>query len=1358
MIEKKQSPFRVQGPLIKDQIDSVGRRHGNNTVAMVTLTEAGMIGGFSYSAWNILGKWYRGEDKAQTQIYDAWLLSTMDADKKPSDSQFPFTAMNTSGQGHVLADWQRLPMPLKCQLMKELAELVFWLHQPKPYASQYGKDISGTTWDEMVAMDKIHAMTTVDRFPLDIRSLIGPASSNLCGTLPTPSPYCTSSPLVPSGPAAKLVTLLERYEKAATAVKTVLDSQRLAQVDGLKEVVQPLDVAKAMRNLQSMGVDTTKTPASCGAELRALLAALVLEPSSTEMSADVEAALKSLDAAAESEVEAERSVKMPLVEDAARSATEELSQAVNCILPKLCEIIALRPSTEELSQLCNCILPKLCEIIDLRPSTEELSQAVICILPKLCELIDIEGVFCIIIIIIIIIVIYLCAGEPRTEELSQAVICILPKLCELIDIEGEFCIIIIIIIIIVIFLCAGEPRTEELSQAVNCILPKLCELIDFEVPEELSTGLSSSQPAMAATQLASAMAAAALPQLLAEAEDKAALAALNKTGEEIVKSLVAGILTNITGAALNKTDDEVVKSLAALNKTDNEIVKSMVAGILTNITGDESYVKNAEPPVATAADIQNERNRMRKNERNRMQKNERNRMQKNERNRMQKNDCNRMRKNERNRMQKFFDGFAEIIDIINILDNGSLAAESEAALTQTSRAYSMCTLAATVKSMDMGPGVTSTLARIDVYFKEVAADIEVKAVAEQAGEGEDGGDGGDARIDAYFKEVAADIEAKAVAEQAGEGEDGGDGGDGDADESIKAAEERLKMGNDLIQGLLQEGVVLSELQTSALHKLRSLREIVDALKPSMDAAVWNRSVTSLKDLMGDDEESSREVLKKLRGDAIAIYHALQKFIETDTVTRPVVLKKFIETDTVTRPVVLKKFIETDTVTRPVVLKKFIETDAVTRPVVLKKFIETDTVTRPVVLKKFIETDTVTCPVVLKKFIETDTVTRPVMLKKFTETDTVTRPVVLKKFIETDAVTRPVVLKKFTETDTVTRPVVLKDLTLITEMVCSIKVKERRVKDLVSIKEMAWCIKVKERRDLTSIKEMVCSIKVKEKKSSSLETSIALLTSINEKAVSITQPMPGSEEAISVVYVMEEPSSPCPAAREAISVVYVMEEQVEVLEKLLPSLLQIQRLREAALKPSPPLPLPDVNVELESAWVELFDARTADQEMMDACRTAGYKLMSRGQAAVLLMAAALLMVNGVEGGDVRVTTDIGLPSTKSLLQLFGERLFKVQKLSVEAMHGVGSEVTHPLPWLIMATPETVGPGNNVVEVSPLVSYEGEGLEVLVEDREFQEAYDLDLQGFAATAGRKNNMGPWIVPVWHRLHRTGRAQAH
>ena len=36
------------------------------------------------------------------------------------------------------------------------------------------------------------------------------------------------------------------------------------------------------------------------------------------------------------------------------------------------------------------------------------------------------------------------------------------------------------------------------------------------------------------------------------------------------------------------------------------------------------------------------------------------------------------------------------------------------------------------------------------------------------------------------------------------------------------------------------------------------------------------------------------------------------------------------------------------------------------------------------------------------------------------------------------------------------------------------------------------------------------------------------------------------------------------------------------------------------------------------------------------------------------------------------------------------------------------------------------GSNAVEVSPLVSYDGEGLQPLVEGRSFKEAYDLDLQ--------------------------------
>ncbi|GIL48342.1 hypothetical protein Vafri_4620, partial [Volvox africanus] len=53
---------------------------------------------------------------------------------------------------------------------------------------------------------------------------------------------------------------------------------------------------------------------------------------------------------------------------------------------------------------------------------------------------------------------------------------------------------------------------------------------------------------------------------------------------------------------------------------------------------------------------------------------------------------------------------------------------------------------------------------------------------------------------------------------------------------------------------------------------------------------------------------------------------------------------------------------------------------------------------------------------------------------------------------------------------------------------------------------------------------------------------------------------------------------------------------------------------------------------------------------------------------------------------------------------------------------------------------------VIEISPLVSYAGEGLAPLVEGKTFEEAYVLELQGFSAeSTGNASNVGAWAVPA-------------
>ena len=119
---------------------------------------------------------------------------------------------------------------------------------------------------------------------------------------------------------------------------------------------------------------------------------------------------------------------------------------------------------------------------------------------------------------------------------------------------------------------------------------------------------------------------------------------------------------------------------------------------------------------------------------------------------------------------------------------------------------------------------------------------------------------------------------------------------------------------------------------------------------------------------------------------------------------------------------------------------------------------------------------------------------------------------------------------------------------------------------------------------------------------------------------------------------------------------------------------------------------------EAVWLDR--SSVPDDDLTSYCM-AGYRLVARGQVAVLLICSP----EGSEGGLARVSADIGLPSTKSLLQIFAERIRRIQKLSIEALSGPGSGVMHLLQWCIMAS----SPAQEAALKSTLESHSYYGLD-------------------------------------------------
>ncbi|KKA26188.1 hypothetical protein TD95_000078 [Thielaviopsis punctulata] len=144
---------------------------------------------------------------------------------------------------------------------------------------------------------------------------------------------------------------------------------------------------------------------------------------------------------------------------------------------------------------------------------------------------------------------------------------------------------------------------------------------------------------------------------------------------------------------------------------------------------------------------------------------------------------------------------------------------------------------------------------------------------------------------------------------------------------------------------------------------------------------------------------------------------------------------------------------------------------------------------------------------------------------------------------------------------------------------------------------------------------------------------------------------------------------------------------ETLEKQLAifSPARINELATKALHPAPTAPTaaPTLEPLPESATASIMDSAPAD---IDRWYKSGLGLIAANKVAVVLMAGG----QGTRLGSSapKGCFDIGLPSKKSLFQIQGERIRRVEQLAATAAGKSADAVT--VPWYVMTSGPTRGP--------------------------------------------------------------------
>eukprot|EP00197_Chlamydomonas_leiostraca_P000451 CAMPEP_0202887736 /NCGR_PEP_ID=MMETSP1391-20130828/42836_1 /ASSEMBLY_ACC=CAM_ASM_000867 /TAXON_ID=1034604 /ORGANISM="Chlamydomonas leiostraca, Strain SAG 11-49" /LENGTH=1357 /DNA_ID=CAMNT_0049571033 /DNA_START=127 /DNA_END=4200 /DNA_ORIENTATION=- len=314
---------------------------------MVAATELGAVGAFAYAAWQVAGGWYRhkagGRKRAQrAEVFEALPAALKQATEQGVRKAGDFgRALADSGNGGVVAGWERLPPDARIALVEELLALAAATGQlGHMKAVRQGR----TKWAQLSDVERLELLCALDG---GLRGDVGAAAKAEGATLAQswlwqvtePVPLLAEEPVRGEPAAAQAGALCKAVDAADGAVKDVLDGARKAQLAGLQAALGPINVAAAAKSIDTLkaacgelGLSRASADKAGGALLRALLGAALaadgaLRPASVVAQAAQAEADKALAAEVEGVVATAREAKTAAIEAAARGV--EVSHIVS---------------------------------------------------------------------------------------------------------------------------------------------------------------------------------------------------------------------------------------------------------------------------------------------------------------------------------------------------------------------------------------------------------------------------------------------------------------------------------------------------------------------------------------------------------------------------------------------------------------------------------------------------------------------------------------------------------------------------------------------------------------------------------------------------------------------------------------------------------------------------------------------------------------------------------------------------------------------------------------------------------------------------------------------------------------------